>query len=116
MMCCINGFLFTFWNIWLTLTLATSAEKRLILDVVKQLQNFENAQSVTVISDKAEAHLLEDHLFHNNIALILFDAASAPGELLIQSGEICPYLIMIFERKQDAVEFLETHDSDLRSF
>ena len=112
----IHGLAFTFWIIWLhsPLALATSAENKLILDVVQQLQNYENAQSVIVISDKSKINLLEEHLFSNDIALTLFDAASVPGVFLTQSGEICPYLMMIFETKQNAVDFLETHDTYLR--
>ena len=96
-------------------------ENRLILDVVEQLQKYENAQCVIVTSDtngpaKSERHLLEEHFTDAGIAIIHLIAFSGPRvtQTLIQSGKLCPYHILIFGRKQKAAEFLNTHESDLR--
>ena len=83
---------------------------------MEHLAQLENAQSVTLISQrKVElADSFEEHLAKNNVALTLFDSANIPGVSLTQSREFCPHLIMSFGSLQNAVEFLDTYKGYLR--
>ena len=96
-------------------------ETMLILHVVEQLKKYENAQCVIVTSDvngrvKSQDHSLEKHLTDAEIAMILLFEASGPtvSESLTQIGKLCPQHILIFEKQQNAAEFLKTHESHLR--
>ena len=88
---------------------------------MEQLKKYENAQCVIVTSDvlgrvKSQDHSLEKHLTDAEMAMILLFAASGPtvSESLTQIGKLCPHHILIFEKQQNAAEFLKTHESHLR--
>ena len=83
---------------------------------MEHLAYFENAQSVTLISErKVElADSFEEQLAKNNVALSLFDATNTPGVSLTQSREFCSHFIMSFESLQKAFEFLDTYKGFLR--
>ena len=83
---------------------------------MEHLAQLENAQSVTLISQrKVElADSFEERLAKNNVALTLFDSANISGVSLTQSREFCPNLIMSFGSLKNAVEFLDTYKGYLR--
>ena len=83
---------------------------------MEHLAQFENAQSVTLISQrKVELDdSFEERLAKNNVALTLFDSANISGVSLTQSREFCPNLIMSFGSLKNAVEFLDTYKGYLR--
>ena len=88
---------------------------------MEQLKKYENAQCVIVTSDvlgrvKSQDHSLEKHLTDAEIAMILLFEASGPtvSESLTLIGKLCPQHILIFEKQQNAAQFLKTHESHLR--
>ena len=96
-----------------------TSEISLITDIIGNLANFENAQCIILVSDeqKTESVLME-HLAKNNVALQLLDATTTsrilPQLSLFQSGTSCPYLIMSFRTVQNAIDFIDIHDENLR--
>ena len=84
---------------------------------MEQLAHFENAQSITLIAETKQeefATSFEHHLAKNDVALTLFNPASASGVSLAKSGKSCPHLIMSFGTLHNAAAFLDKHKGHLR--
>ena len=106
----------TFGTTLNTLLSTPITETPLISYVFNRLLSEEHAQHV-VFMDGGNTHSVQDEiLFSSDIALITFGASNISGNAVLQAGKMCPYHVLYFVRRNNASDFLNKHEMNLRLY
>ena len=88
----------------------------LISDVIQNIARSESAQCMILVNEggKSSQHKRSQLQLNEALALTMFEDSESIGDSLAQSGKLCPFYVMHFQRSEVALQFLNKNRGHLR--